>query len=57
MSDPKYRKEYSVTDAARDQVGIYGTGFELESLLGFLLPFVIVTVIGVPLGLLIWKGL
>ena len=57
MSDPRYRKEYSVTDAARDQVGIYGTGFELESLLGFLLPFAIVGAIGIPLGLIIWKVL
>jgi hypothetical protein len=57
MQDPRYEKEYGVTDLARDQVGIYGTGFERESLLGFLLPWIVVGAIGIPLGLIIWKVL
>ena len=57
MSQERYEKDYGPVDRARDTAGIYGTGFELSSFLGFVLPFIIVIGIGGVLGLIIWRFL
>ncbi|MGH2532036.1 MAG: hypothetical protein ACRDJW_06980 [Thermomicrobiales bacterium] len=57
MSDNEYQKEYGPIDRIREASGIYELGFDQESMKGFLLPFIVVVAIGLPLGLLIWLWL
>jgi hypothetical protein len=57
MSDNSFEKDYGPIDRLRELSGVYELGFERESFLGFALPFVIVTAIGLPIGLLIWLWL
>jgi hypothetical protein len=57
MSEHRVEKDYGPADRLRESSGIYGLGFRWESALGFLLPFIIVGAIGIPLGLLIWLWL
>jgi hypothetical protein len=54
MSDNGYEKDYGPIDRIREASGIYELGFDEESMKGFLLPFIVVTAIGLPLGLLIY---
>jgi hypothetical protein len=46
MSENRVEKDYGPVDRAKDVSGIYGLGFEKESFMGFMLPFVIVGGIG-----------
>lgn len=57
MSQGSYQKDYGPIDEVRDRTGLYKLGFEKESFLGFILPFVIVIGVGGILGLLIWQFL
>ncbi|MGH2560552.1 MAG: hypothetical protein ACRDJH_15930 [Thermomicrobiales bacterium] len=57
MSDNEYQKDYGPIDRLREASGIYELGFDQESMKGFMLPFIIVIGIGLPLGLLIWLWL
>ena len=57
MGDNTVEKEHGPVDRIKEVSGIYGLGFELESFLGFALPFGIVLVVGGLGGLLIWKWL
>jgi hypothetical protein len=57
MRDETYDKNRGLDDTAREISGLYGTGFERESVMGFVLPFVIVFIVGGLGGLLIWKWL
>ncbi|HEY8445663.1 MAG TPA: hypothetical protein VIL01_01000 [Thermomicrobiales bacterium] len=57
MSDQPYRQQRGMLDRIKDATGIYGLGFERESFLGFILPWIIVIVVGGIGGLLIWRWL
>jgi hypothetical protein len=57
MRDETYDKNRGLDDTARELSGLYGTGFERESVMGFVLPFAIVFIVGGLGGLLIWKWL
>jgi hypothetical protein len=46
MSENSIEKDYGPVDRARDVSGLYGLGFERESFLGFMEPFLIVGAIG-----------
>ncbi len=41
MADKQFEKDFGPVDAARERTGLYGLGFDPESLKGFLLPFII----------------
>jgi hypothetical protein len=42
MSDGgQFEKDFGPIDAARERSGIYGLGFDPDSLKGFLLPFIV----------------
>ncbi|MCA9858360.1 MAG: hypothetical protein KC438_01490 [Thermomicrobiales bacterium] len=56
-SSEYYDKEFGVDDAVRERTGIYAFGFNMESLLGFLVPGAIVFGIGAIGGFLIFKYL
>jgi hypothetical protein len=47
MSDNNVEKDYGPLDRVKDASGIYGLGFERESFLGFITPFIAVGVLGV----------
>jgi hypothetical protein len=53
MSDG-YEKKASIFDKSRMMSGIYKLGFDPESGKGFMLPFIVVTLIGGFLAALIW---
>ncbi len=57
MSNETYRKRRGLIDRIEEATGIYRLGFELESFIGFILPWLIVLVIGGLGALLIWKWL
>lgn len=57
MSNESYRKRPGLIDRIKEATGIYGLGFERESFIGFILPWLIVLVIGGLGALLIWKWL
>jgi hypothetical protein len=57
MSQETYQKDHGPVDEVRDRTGLYRLGFELESFLGFGVPFAIVIGVGGVLGLIIWKVL
>lgn len=46
MSDNSFEKHFGPVDRVKEVSGIYGLGFERESFLGFILPFVIVIIVG-----------
>jgi hypothetical protein len=54
MTNRAPEKDFGPIDKWREASGIYKLGFERESFIGFILPFVIVAVIGGALGLLIY---
>jgi hypothetical protein len=54
MSEGSFHKDRSPLDHARETSGIYKLGFEPESFIGFMAPFVIVIGVGGVLGFLIW---
>jgi len=47
MSENNVEKDYGPIDRVKDASGIYGLGFERESFLGFITPFIAVGVLGV----------
>lgn len=57
MDDNSVEKRRGPLDPLRETSGIYGLGFERESFLGFILPWVIVIGVGGVLGLIIWRWL
>jgi len=57
MSNESYRKRQGLIDRIKEATGIYRLGFERESFIGFILPWLIVLVIGGLGALLIWKWL
>ncbi|MER3439044.1 MAG: hypothetical protein C4346_16455 [Chloroflexota bacterium] len=57
MTNESYRKRHGLIDRIKEATGIYGLGFERESFIGFILPWLIVLVIGGLGALLIWKWL
>lgn len=57
MSNESYRKPRGLIDRIKEATGIYRLGFERESFIGFILPWLIVLVIGGLGALLIWKWL
>ncbi len=57
MTNESYRKRRGIIDRIKEATGIYGLGFERESFIGFILPWLIVLVIGGLGALLIWKWL
>jgi|DewCreStandDraft_5_1066085.scaffolds.fasta_scaffold85567_2 hypothetical protein len=57
MTNESYRKRRGLIDRIKEATGIYGLGFERESFIGFILPWLIVLVIGGLGALLIWKWL
>jgi hypothetical protein len=57
MSDNSVEKHHGPLDSIKEVTGIYGLGFESESFKGFMLPFIIVLVVGGLGGLLIWRWL
>jgi hypothetical protein len=46
VSDNTFEKEHGPVDRLKEVSGVYGLGFERESFLGFILPFVIVAIVG-----------
>jgi hypothetical protein len=42
MSENNVEKDYGPLDRVKDASGIYGLGFERESFLGFITPFIVV---------------
>ena len=57
VSESRYDKEFGPLDKAREQSGLYKLGFERESAMGLLLPFILIGAVGGSLGLLIWLWL
>lgn len=57
MSENAVEKKRGPIDRLKEVSGIYGLGFDRESFLGFILPWVIVIGIGGLGALLIWKWL
>jgi len=57
MSDNRVEKEHGPLDQVKEVTGVYGLGFERESVIGFALPFAIVVGIGGILGVIIWQFL
>ena len=53
MSEDQFEKDFGPVDAARERTGIYGLGFDLAAMMGFLLPFML-TGAGVVGALLIY---
>jgi hypothetical protein len=48
------KKQFGLIDRWKEASGIYGLGFERESFLGFMLPWVIVIGVGGLLGAIIY---
>lgn len=42
MAEKFYEKDFGPVDAARERSGLYRLGFDIESLKGFMLPFILV---------------
>jgi hypothetical protein len=57
MSENAAEQKRGPIDRLKEVTGIYGHGFDRESFLGFILPWLIVIVIGGLGALLIWKWL
>ena len=58
MADPEnYEKDFGPVDSAREHSGIYGLGFDPASMMGFLIPSLIVGAIGVIGAIYIYKFL
>jgi hypothetical protein len=53
MAEEHYEKDFGPIDSARERTGLYRLGFDLESLKGFILPFIL-TGAGIVGGLLIY---
>jgi hypothetical protein len=41
MAEDEFEKEFGPIDSVRERTGIYGFGFDPESVKGFLLPFIL----------------
>ncbi len=42
MAEQYYEKDFGPVDAVRERTGLYRFGFDIESLKGFMLPFILV---------------
>ena len=57
MTENAAEKKRGPFDRLKEVTGVYGLGFDRESFLGFILPWLIVLVVGGLGALLIWKWL
>jgi hypothetical protein len=57
MSARTPKKQFGPIDMIRGKTGLYRLGFDEESAIGLLLPFLVVAMVGGVLGVLIWQVL
>jgi hypothetical protein len=57
MSARTPKKQFGPIDMIRGKTGLYRLGFDEESVIGLLLPFLVVAMVGGVLGVLIWQVL
>jgi hypothetical protein len=57
VAEDETKKEFGIFDRWKEASGIYRLGFERESFIGFVLPWVIVLGIGGVLGAIIYLWL
>lgn len=55
MSGNYSKKDHGPVDMAREQSGLYKLGFDMDSMKGFMLPFIAIMVLGgLGVALILW---